>query len=164
MIVEISTSIAGVALWLQCLARQNVLDCHDRPELAADLVRRVEKRADLQRYQREDPDCWTSFAVYYDRLAERKAKGDPSDVIVGDCEDFMAMLVAYQAMKAGRAWACATQPNGSHTAHAYGREDDGGRPGRVIDPCVWYGMKAPPAGFYDDPEADTVCYPVERIR
>lgn len=167
VIVEVDTSIKGASLWLQTLARTNVLDCLNSEKLLKNLFYRCggapkcfllrhgcggERGHARMHYQREDPDVWTTFAPYYARVGA-------TGTIVGDCEDFAAMWGAYMALHGEEGvHVCVTQPKGSTMAHAYCRV--GGPRGRVVDPCVWYGMKAPRPTFYDDPTAETGSMPI----
>lgn len=147
MNLEVNTSIPGLAGQLAALARTNILDLRERPELWQELSRRIHLPPGKGFKYRLDKggDRWSSFAP----LAERTPPDKP---IIADCEDLAAIFLAYGAILHPRfAWdAAIAQPADGEMAHAFlvWGEDPRSDARTVQDPSVTYGMKAPKPTFY----------------
>ncbi len=174
MFVELDTDIPGAAVFLAALAIVNVLDCRRRPELRADLLARL-NRPDGFTYRVEQPDTWTSFAVDHWRKEQMWAgKRSPrsyacasracqqaedrayTETIGCDCEEIASYVAAAGVLLGNKTEVCITQPRERGVAHAYARID-----GKVIDACVYFGMRPPPPEIFRYLQPETVILPVQ---
>ena len=171
--VELDTDIRGATLFLAALATVNLLDCLRRPELADDLLARLD-RPDGFRYRTEQPDNWTSFAVDYWRKEQMRAgRRTPrsyacateacleaearatTETIGCDCEEIASYVACAAVLLGKRGEVCITQPRERGIAHAYARVD-----GEVVDGCVFYGMRRPPFTVFRYLAPETAVLPV----
>lgn len=180
MFVSLDTDIRGAVVMLEALARVNILDCILRPELAAELARRLESPPGAPgglRYRTEQVDEWTTMAVEQWR-EKRKAEGrkEPASfsAICGtacsanhlgaagdawgwDCEDFAAATAAYYVLRARNEPDLAASIGDVEVLITQPRDRGIAHAynrigGVIVDNAVRCGMKRPPPGFYGKPE------------
>lgn len=158
MLVEVDTSIRGIALILQALTHVNLVDARADRSLADELIRRVCAPAGKGFVYTPDPsgyDRWTTFRV----IVERTPTGEP---LTADCEDQTAayaagavLLIERKLITPQLVEVAITQPAPGEMAHAYMLLG-----GQVCDFSAFNGMTQPAASFYR--RGETAKFPIDR--